>query len=419
MRHIYRVFILCALLLLPVVSYAAQLEWPVEEENQMIRHTFGPRLLRGEYDFHRGIDMPGDIGDPVFAAADGEVFRVYAEGDSDSPYDGNTVVLRHTFDEPYTFHGQQIEKFYTVYLHLNDFVDALSQGDTVAAGERIAEIGQSAATYTHLHFELRLGTTCSLWSSCNTTGFDPHIHPLTFLPYTQNTDSRVRMWLRGRDVETVVREPNGQKDFNRIVVRAKKGKRVQKKRVLDFSNRTSIDASNQEALDTPTAGSITLDPTDLTDSAQQNIHIWFTNLVQKSTNKIVWKAYDAQGNIINRGVIRRPGRVQLNAKRTRLQLRSHKGALLDTAALNHKTSFAQHRAYIIDRGSNQKYEALVVSKRAKKLRLDIFTIRKKKLRRAYRAITDIEDAQLSTIKVYTNMLQLSDAEGNQHTISLK
>ena len=41
-----------------------------------LHSTYGPRLLNGKYDFHRGLDIATPIGTPVFAVVAGTVAKV-------------------------------------------------------------------------------------------------------------------------------------------------------------------------------------------------------------------------------------------------------------------------------------------------------------------------------------------------------
>lgn len=113
------------------------LDWPIEHEAPwtQIQSSFGPRVENGEPDFHRGIDFDGDRGDPILAAAGGEVFRVYAEDDPDSPYDngGPTVILRHDAPDGLRFKKQNITRFYTFYQHLDELAD-IDEGDVIEHG---------------------------------------------------------------------------------------------------------------------------------------------------------------------------------------------------------------------------------------------------------------------------------------------
>lgn len=160
--------------------------WPVPQSDRgMISSTFGPRLANSgtRYDFHRGIDIHGEVGEPVLASYDGVVTAVdyFSNG-------GNYVTLEHEFNPSIEFMGNTLSKWYSMYLHLN--AQLVLEGDTVKAGEQIGEVGETGSTTSpHLHHELRIGTRCSLEfalghpeSTCNTYGFDPHVHPILLYP---------------------------------------------------------------------------------------------------------------------------------------------------------------------------------------------------------------------------------------------
>jgi len=98
---------------------------------------------------HTGDDLNGiggmntDLGDPVFASADGLV--VFAG--EPSPGWGNIVVLAHKDPE-----GKPVR---TMYAHLHDIRTTL--GSLVARGEIIGTVGTANDYYpAHLHFELSL-----------------------------------------------------------------------------------------------------------------------------------------------------------------------------------------------------------------------------------------------------------------------
>ena len=89
---------------------------------------------------HRGIDIAGDPGAPVVAAAAGEVRFAGTAGSS-----GLTVSIR-------TSDG----RFDTSYLHLSS--TAVREGDRIGTGERIGAVGSSGIRSTeraHLHFGVR------------------------------------------------------------------------------------------------------------------------------------------------------------------------------------------------------------------------------------------------------------------------
>lgn len=87
---------------------------------------------------HDGLDVIASRGAPVFAPAKGRVSLV----NRSSKGDGNVVEITHA--QGYT----------TRYCHLGDI--AVSQGQAVRAGARIAEVGMSGNSLVpHLHYEVR------------------------------------------------------------------------------------------------------------------------------------------------------------------------------------------------------------------------------------------------------------------------
>ena len=91
----------------------------------------------GEKDFHPGLDISADKGDPVYATADGKVVNASAAGNY-----GNLVILDH---------GYGLE---TRYGHLSAFKVKL--GQTVKRGDLLGLVGATGrATGSHLHYEVR------------------------------------------------------------------------------------------------------------------------------------------------------------------------------------------------------------------------------------------------------------------------
>lgn len=86
----------------------------------------------------KGIRYAGNMGDPVYAAADGQV--VYA-ADGLKEY-GNLVLIKH------------IDGYITAYAH-NSKMNVKS-GENVKAGQKIAEMGSSGTNRVMLEFQVRL-----------------------------------------------------------------------------------------------------------------------------------------------------------------------------------------------------------------------------------------------------------------------
>ena len=109
---------------------AGKFIWPFEGP---VNSPYGQRNGRP----HDGIDIGGDEGDPIVAAAAGEVVYEGTLGGY-----GNLIVIKHDGG------------YFTAYGH-ND-KNLVDKGDRVKQGERIAKMGSTGnASGDHLHFEIR------------------------------------------------------------------------------------------------------------------------------------------------------------------------------------------------------------------------------------------------------------------------
>ena len=86
----------------------------------------------------KGIDIAGNLGDAVYAAAGGRV--VYAG--SELRGFGKLVIVKHNDD------------YISVYAHNNALL--VKEGEAVKRGQKIAEMGSTDAPRVELHFEIRL-----------------------------------------------------------------------------------------------------------------------------------------------------------------------------------------------------------------------------------------------------------------------
>jgi len=93
--------------------------------------------FNGNGGLNKGIDIQGNLGEPVLAAASGSV--VYA-GQGLRGY-GKLIIIKHS------------EKYLSAYAHSRKL--NVKEGDTVKAGEKIAEMGSSGTNAVKLHFEIR------------------------------------------------------------------------------------------------------------------------------------------------------------------------------------------------------------------------------------------------------------------------
>ncbi|MDX8359786.1 M23 family metallopeptidase [Cytobacillus sp. IB215316] len=117
--------------------------WPAEGE---LTDNFTARNGR-----HKGLDISGQSGSPIMAAASGTVLKSYYS----NTY-GNVVFIKH---------NNGIE---TVYAHMkNRYV---VEGEEVKTGQQIGELGSTGrSTGPHLHFEVHVGE----WNYAKTNAIDP------------------------------------------------------------------------------------------------------------------------------------------------------------------------------------------------------------------------------------------------------
>ena len=85
----------------------------------------------------KGVDIAGEKGDSVLAAANGTV--IYA-GSALRGY-GKLLIVKHS------------EEYLSAYAHNDKLL--VAEGSKVKAGQRIAELGSSGTDRNKLHFEIR------------------------------------------------------------------------------------------------------------------------------------------------------------------------------------------------------------------------------------------------------------------------
>jgi lipoprotein NlpD len=96
------------------------------------------RVLRTFADAgNKGLDIGGRMHQPIYAAAPGQV--VYS-GSGLIGY-GKLIIIKHN------------KNYLSAYAHNERLL--VGEGDSVSAGQRIAEMGRSGATQVKLHFEIR------------------------------------------------------------------------------------------------------------------------------------------------------------------------------------------------------------------------------------------------------------------------
>lgn len=113
----------------PIVTRDAPVNWRWPTTGKVIAGFSG--------EANKGINLAGKKGDPVYAAAAGNV--VYA-GSGLHGY-GNLVIINHN------------QEYLSAYAHNSKIL--IKENDNVKVGAKIAEIGNSGSVSTMLHFEIR------------------------------------------------------------------------------------------------------------------------------------------------------------------------------------------------------------------------------------------------------------------------
>ncbi|MBW7476752.1 M23 family metallopeptidase [Paenibacillus oenotherae] len=110
--------------------------WPTQSHKLTSGFGYRKDPFTGRSTFHAGVDISGDEGDTIFAAADGTVTETGSNASK-----GNYIVITHR------------NNLKTVYYHLKR-VEA-KRNDTVVRGEKIGLLGTTGrSTAPHLHFQI-------------------------------------------------------------------------------------------------------------------------------------------------------------------------------------------------------------------------------------------------------------------------
>jgi murein DD-endopeptidase MepM/ murein hydrolase activator NlpD len=138
-------------LFLASLPTAARFDFPIGSENAALTYNAQPFTQNR----HLGDDLNGiggensDLGDPVYALADGRVLMAKEAG----PGWGNVIILLHAYEE----NGAR-KYVQSYYAHVDEILVKAQQ--TVRRGEQIATVGTAGGKYwAHLHFEMREFTT--------------------------------------------------------------------------------------------------------------------------------------------------------------------------------------------------------------------------------------------------------------------
>lgn len=114
--------------------------WPVTKREPYILFAslYGYRInpIEGFFEFHKGVDFTGSIGDPVWASGNGTVEKTYFDR-----LLGNCIRIKHD------------KSIKTVYAHLDKTL--VKVGEEVKVGYQIATLGNSGvSSKPHIHYEI-------------------------------------------------------------------------------------------------------------------------------------------------------------------------------------------------------------------------------------------------------------------------
>ncbi|MBO5892902.1 MAG: M23 family metallopeptidase, partial [Alistipes sp.] len=116
--------------------------WPIDRTKMRNKiGAFGYRMhpVYHRWKFHSGVDMPGRIGDPIYATGNG-VVEMIDRSRARHGY-GTQILINHGFG------------YKTRYAHLNKI--HVAKGDTISRGQLIADMGNTGvSTSPHLHYEV-------------------------------------------------------------------------------------------------------------------------------------------------------------------------------------------------------------------------------------------------------------------------
>jgi hypothetical protein len=146
-KHVDPAFRLPSSLELALLPTAARFDFPLGSENGAMTYNAQPFTK----DHHLGDDLNGiggedsDLGDPIYAVADGRVLLA-REGGSGW---GNVVIVLHAYIE----NGER-KYVQSYYGHVEAML--VQAGEDVRRGQQIAKVGTGGGHYfAHLHFEMR------------------------------------------------------------------------------------------------------------------------------------------------------------------------------------------------------------------------------------------------------------------------
>jgi len=219
--------------------------------------AFGPRLLGGVYDFHRGMDFDGAYNTPIRPSRAGVIVRM-----EDSAQTSGTGLERFGNWMLVRIDSSDGQPRHNAYLHLNGF-HRFSVGDTVTTMDTVGFMGKSGyeINTVHLHLELYKNLTGTAIDK------DKAKNPVELLPYSNSNSYQVNFIELGDSSAAEVISQDTELDLDGVVIYC-----TINDRTVEFNSRIGIDPIDNN---NPHYNNVRIDPALFTqESGTRTIKFW-------------------------------------------------------------------------------------------------------------------------------------------------
>lgn len=238
--------------------------------------AFGPRMLSGVYDFHRGMDFDGAYNTPIRPSRPGVIVRM-----EDSTQTAGTSLQRFGNWILVKIDDGDGQPRHNAFLHLNGF-HRFGVGDTVTTLDTIGFMGKSGyeINTVHLHLELYKNLTGTAIDK------DKAKNPVELLPYSNSNSYQVNFVSQGDSSAAEVISRDTELDLDGIFIYC-----TINDRTIEFNSRTGIDPSDN---DNPNYNFVRIDPLPFTSAnTTRTIKFWVKTAESGTINSL--KITDVSG----------------------------------------------------------------------------------------------------------------------------
>lgn len=125
------------------------LGYPVSKDTP-ISSPYGPRVIDGKEEFHKGIDFKCPVGTIVYASEDGAAFRCGYQ----NPFNEHDGFGLRVWQEIERIENEKKVRYYVFYAHLSKIL--IEEGSHIKKGQEIGLSGNTGrSTGPHLHLGAR------------------------------------------------------------------------------------------------------------------------------------------------------------------------------------------------------------------------------------------------------------------------